>query len=250
MSTINTIHQSLLEQTPPTAKINIKITFTNVFCTTCSNLHGHLHKRTSITHNISTPHPPILQINFNSFVDSQSKNSKENFELVNQNFARVRKNEDIIIQTLRHYENTIGSLSSAELTSEKASIITTLVKEAQSRKNTFLQKIGILSAKVQIPQEIIMIEILAREPNYCSSFSCYKNSISKIEQGKLQVITQKYDLHLQPRTLLSCALLPNNQLSAYHHGLAYRDGDLYSFQDKSLPPLHISPEKQHLTTWR
>ena len=39
----------------------------------------------------------------------------------------------------------------------------------------------------------------------------------------------------------------NNKLSAYHHGLAQVEGDFWSFEDKNLPKLHISPEKQHLS---
>ena len=93
------------------------------------------------------------------------------------------------------------------------SIVHTLVQEAQGRKTTFLQKIGALSANIAIPPEIELLEILAREPEFCNSFSCYRNSIFKIEQGQIKVITQKYNLHLQPRILLSCALIQNNKLS-------------------------------------
>ena len=147
---------------------------------------------------------------------------------------------------MRQYENKIGELTSAELKSETASIVHTLVQEAESRKTTFLQKIGALSLNLAIPPEIELLEILAREPEFCNSFSCYRNSIFKIEQDQIKVITQKYNLHLQPRILLSCALIQNNKLSAYHHGLAHIKGDFYLFEDKNLPKLHISPEKQHL----
>ena len=165
------MHQSLLEQAPPTAKLNLDNYFYICFCTTCGKLHGHPPQNTHPSPTSSaTPTKDVVNEFSFFFVDSQSKNSKENFQIVNQNFARVRKNEAIITQTLKHYENTIGSLSSAELNSEKISIVTTLVQEAQSRKSTFLQKIGVLSAKVEIPKEIEMLEILARNPSYCSSF--------------------------------------------------------------------------------
>ena len=180
------------------------------------------------------------------FLDSQSSNSKQNFEIVNKNFARVRENEGIVTSALRQYENKIGELTSAELKSETASIVYTLVQEAESRKNTFLQKIGALSLNLATPPEVELLEILSREPEFCNSFYCYKNSIFKIEQDHIKVITQKYKLHLQPRILISCALIKNNKLSAYHHGLAQVEGDFWLFEDKNLPKLHISPEKQHL----
>ena len=147
---------------------------------------------------------------------------------------------------MKHYENKIGDLTSAELKSETASIVHTLVQEAESRKTTFLQKIGALSLNLAIPPEVELLEILAREPEFCNSFSCYRNSIFKIEQDQIKVITQKYKLHLQPRILISCALIQNNKLRAYHHGLAHIEGDFYLFEDKNLPKLHISPGKQHL----
>ena len=130
--------------------------------------------------------------------------------------------------------------------SETTSIVHTLVQEAESRKTTFLQKIGALSLNLAIPPEVELLEILSREPEFCNSFYCYKNSIFKIEQDHIKVITQKYKLHLQPRILISCALIKNNKLSAYHHGLAQIEGDFWLFEDKNLPKLHISPEKQHL----
>ena len=40
--------------------------------------------------------------------------------------------------------------------------------------------------------------------------------------------------------------MSNNRISAYHHGLAFKDGEFYKFEDKSLPPLNVSPEKQQL----
>ena len=72
---------------------------------------------------------------------------------------------------MQHYESKIADLTSAELNSETLSIVQTLVQEAQARKSTFLQKIGALSANIAIPPEIEMLEILAREPEFCNSFS-------------------------------------------------------------------------------
>ena len=114
---------------------------------------------------------------------------------------------------MKQYEDKIGELTAAELKSETASIVHTLIQEAESRKNTFLQKIGSLSSNLATPAEVELLEILSREPEFCNSFYCYKNSIFKIEQDHIKVITQKYELHLQPKILISCALIKNNKLS-------------------------------------
>ena len=75
------------------------------------------------------------------FLDSQSSNSKENFQIVNKNFARVRKNEGIVTSALKQYEDKIEELTAAELKSETASIVHTLIQEAESRKNTFYKRL-------------------------------------------------------------------------------------------------------------
>ena len=89
---------------------------------------------------------------------------------------------------MKQYEDKIEELTAAELKSETASIVHTLVQEAESRKNTFLQKIGSLSSNLATPAEVELLEILSREPGFCNSFYCYKNSIFKIEQNQIKVI--------------------------------------------------------------
>ena len=128
----------------------------------------------------------------------------------------MSKNEKLVTEALQQYETRLGSLTTAEINAHQISVVNRLQQEAMSRKSTYLQKLGELSSEIETPKTLEMFESLSRNPSFCSAFTCYQDSIFQTDNGQVSLTTQVYNLKLKPRTLLSCALVSQNQVSAYH----------------------------------
>ena len=81
-----------------------------------------------------------------------------------------------------------------------------------------------------------MIQNLATNENYCQGF-IYNGT-------NLEVTTQIYEVSLESRTLLTCTLLQNNKISAYHNQLAIEKDSSYIMINENLPNLEIKPSLQ------
>ena len=98
--------------------------------------------------------------------------------------------------------------------------------------------------KVRTPTALNFVQALSTNQDFCSAFECYRNSHFTSSGSTLQITTQKYTLSLQPRTLLTCTLLHNNMLSAYHNQLCRIKDGKYIREDTKLPALAISTQDQ------
>ena len=91
----------------------------------------------------------------------------------------------MVTAALRQYENRLGSLTTAEINAAQVAVVNKLEQQALSRRSTYLQKLGVLFNEIETPKVLEMFESLSRNPSFCSSFTCYRDSIFRTENGKI-----------------------------------------------------------------
>ena len=88
-----------------------------------------------------------------------------------------------------------------------------------NKQTIYIDKLQELLENVNTPPALHFVQALSTNPEHCSAFQCYRNSHFTFSGSTLQITTQKYSLSLQECILLTCTLLHNNMLSAYHNQL-------------------------------
>ena len=140
-------------------------------------------------------------------------------------------------------EAKIDTDMSAETTTRKKLIASQISQQFSNKKTTFINKLQELLDKVITPPALHFVHALSTNPEHCSAFECYRNSHFTSSGATLQITSQRYSLSLQQKTLLTCTLLHNNMLSAYHNQLCTVKDNLY-YTQSDLPPLPIATEDQ------
>ena len=140
-------------------------------------------------------------------------------------------------------EKKIDTDLTAEASTRKKLIESQTAQQFSNQKLTFINKLQELLDKVITPPALHFVQALSTNPDHCSAFVCYRNSHFTSTGATLQITSQRYTLSLQQKTLLTCTLLHNNLLSAYHNQLAEIKDNLY-ITHSDLPPLPIATEDQ------
>ena len=140
-------------------------------------------------------------------------------------------------------EKKIDTDLTAEASTRKKLIESQTAQQFSNQKMTFINKLQELLDEVETPPALHFVQALSTNPDHCSAFECYRNSHFTSTETSLQITTQRYTLSLQQKTLLTCTLLHNNLLSAYHNQLAVIKDEEYITQS-DLPPLPIATEDQ------
>ena len=116
--------------------------------------------------------------------------------------------------------------------------------ESDRITTNYLRHLTQLLAEIRIPDNLLLMSNLASTPQYCVGFICYRNTIFNVKGSVITATTQKYELSLQRRILLTCNIVQPNKLSIYHNTLATIEKDFYIPEDKILPKLSIDPIHQ------
>ena len=149
-------------------------------------------------------------------------------------------NEETLTQSMYTLEGNIDSEVDETQLNRKRLIAAQMNQLFLNKKTIHIVKLQELLDKVRTPPALHFVQALSTNPDYCSAFECYRNSHYTSSGTTLQITTQKYTLSLQPRTLLTCTLLHNNMLSAYHNHLCRIKDGKYIPEDTKLPALAIS----------
>ena len=184
----------------------------------------------------------ILYVSFN--LEEFSEASNKNFRAINKNFHRISHNEEALTQSMNTLEGDIDSEMNVAQLNRKRLIAAQMNQLFLNKKTIYIDKLQELLDKFRNPPALHFVQALSTTPDYCSAFECYRNSHFTSSGTTLQITTQKYTLSLQPHTLLTCTLLHNNMLSAYHNQLCRIEDDKYIPEDTKLPPLAISTQDQ------
>ena len=119
--------------------------------------------------------------------------------------------------------------------------------ESDRATTNYLRQLTELLAEIQIPDDLLLMSNLVSKNNYCVGFICYKNTIFNVNDNKIKATTQKYELSLKNRILLTCSIVQPNKLSIYHNTLATIENGFYIPESKILKKLSIDPVEQAIS---
>ena len=99
----------------------------------------------------------------------------------------------------------------------------------QIKKESYLSlKIQSLLNSIESPPPLKFIENLVTNTNYCIDCNCYRNTHFQYDSRNLQIMTEKYEVTLITKVLLTCALhssaSSSNSVSIYHNALCRLEG--------------------------
>ena len=81
-------------------------------------------------------------------------------------------------------------------------------------------------------------------------FSCYSQTHIKTKNGMLSIVTEKYQVKLSKKILLTFDLLPTNYACVYHNQMCEIDNGYYVPIDRKIAGLNMSPTTQTNTISR
>lgn len=142
------------------------------------------------------------------------------------------------------YNNEINQAHTVEITMRKELLLLALHQERFERTNKYILHLQDILNQIATPTNLQLVQNLATNPNFCQGFICYRNSIFNNNGTNLEITTQIYEVSLESRTLLTCTLLQNNGISAYHNQLSIEKDNSYFMQNENLPKLEIEPALQ------
>ena len=108
------------------------------------------------------------------------------------------------------------------------------------QKAIYLASLQQIHDSIRTPPLLSFIQDLATNRDFCSAFTCYKQTNFLYEDETLHVTTQKHTVTLQEQVLLTCSLLHENMVGIYHNTQCTTDGLVFQPIDSSIPPLPVS----------
>ena len=81
---------------------------------------------------------------------------------------------------------------------------------------------------------LTFIQELVTSRDFCSAFTCYKQTNFLLEGSTLHLTTQKHAVTLQEQVLLTWSLLHENKVSVYHKAQCTTDGVVYQPIDTKI----------------
>ena len=76
--------------------------------------------------------------------------------------------------------------------------------------------------------------------NHCEAFSCYRNSYFTNTRGTITAHTEKYDIFLAQKALITCTLSGKNSTSILHNIIVSKKKQIYIPDNTKIPPFNIA----------
>ena len=89
----------------------------------------------------------------------------------------------------------------------------------------------------------MFVRNLIYNKDFCQSFSCYRNSYFSKVEGIITAHTEKHDIFLAQKALITCTLFPllgRNTISIFHIIIVSKEKQIYIPDNKKIPPFDIS----------
>jgi hypothetical protein len=123
----------------------------------------------------------------------------------------------------------------------KSRIVTTQLAEYFSEiQNLYLTSLQTFIEKLEIPSQIMFIQNVATETQFCEFPNCFRNTNFIYKNEVLTLIAQHYKIHLEKQYLLTCSLQQNNLISIYHNLQFKIVNDSYISELYNLPPIPVN----------
>ena len=169
-----------------------------------------------------------------------SETSNLNFDKINRNFHSIHSTEDAPTTSVRNLATTMKGEMSDEQKLERKVITNQMSQFLSDQKAIYLASLQQIHDSIRTPPLLSFIQDLATNRDFCSAFTCYKQTNFLYEDETLHVTTQKHTVTLQEQVLLTCSLLHENMVSIYHNTQCTTDGLVFQPIDSSIPPLPVS----------
>ena len=108
-----------------------------------------------------------------------------------------------------------------------------------NQKDIYLASLQQIHDSIGTPPLLSFIQDLATNKDFCSAFTCYKQTNFLYEGTTLHLTTQKHTVTFQEQVLLTCSLLHENMVSIYHNTQCTTDGSVFQPIDSRIPPLPV-----------
>ena len=142
-----------------------------------------------------------------------SETSNLNFDKINRNFHSIHSTEDALTTSVRNLATTMKGEMSDEQKLERKVITNQMSQFLSDQKAIYLASLQQIHDSIRTPPLLSFIQDLATNRDFCSAFTCYKQTNFLYEDETLHVTTQKHTVTLQEQVLLTCSLLHENMVS-------------------------------------
>ena len=150
---------------------------------------------------------------------------------------------------VKDYIGEMGDVHDTHIKFHQNSLAARLGLESDRISSNYLRHLTQLLAEIKIPDDLLLMSNLASAPQYCVGFVCYRNTIFNVKGNVITATTQKYELGLQHRILLTCNIVQPNKLSIYHNKLATIEEDFYIPQDKITKITKLPQRRGMIRRW-
>ena len=110
----------------------------------------------------------------------------------------------------------------------------------QQIRSIYIESMQNLLSNIEPPAAFLFMRNLIYDKNHCESFSCYRNSYFTNTRGTITAHTEKYDIFLAQKALITCKLSGKNSTSILHNIIVSKKKQVYIPDNTKITPLNIS----------
>ena len=148
--------------------------------------------------------------------------------------------EEALSTSVRSLALTMQGSITADQEIEKKTITNQITQFLSNHHTVYLVSPQQIHDCIRVPPMLTFIQELATARDFCSAFTCYKQTNFMLEGTILHLTTQKDAVTLQEQVLLTCSLLHEHKVSVYHNAQCTKDGLLYQPIGPKIPPLAVN----------
>ena len=113
----------------------------------------------------------------------------------------------------------------------------------QTIRSLYIESLQGLISDIEPPEDFLFIRSLIYDKSHCHRFFCYRNTYLSTSNEVITVHTQRHQLSLTQKTLITCQITQTNgvpTISIFHNIIASKTKQIYIPDNKMLPHFNVS----------